>query len=104
MKANDRVRQNFHALNNDIPPIYGLRKDHKPGDNPPPLRPVCGAVTSCNSRISYFLAQFLTPILQDAETTCESSEDLIAKLNECNEKIDMADCCIGISLSNFKLY
>ena len=96
--ASDRVSNNFQSSNNDIPPIYGLRKDHKDHDDMftgPPLRPVCGAVTSCNYRISYFLSQVIKPLIQISPETCDSTEDLLSKIKKVNENEDLRGCIIG---------
>ena len=98
LQGNSRLRNNFISTNNDVAPLYGLCKDHKPMDNEvlgPPTRPVCGAVTSCNYRISYFLSQFLKPLTREAPETCESTEDLLSRIHECNENEDLQDCIIG---------
>ena len=59
--ANYRVRSSFQATNNAISPEYGLRRDKVFNDviKGPPTRPVCGASSSCNFRISYFFSNIL---------------------------------------------
>ena len=94
MQANNRAGKNFISKNNDVPPLYGLRKDHKPTNNPP-LRPICGAVKSCNVRLSYLMSEFLTPIVESAKTTCDSTEDLLAKIKQCNDHQDLSNCYVG---------
>ena len=57
MKGNDRVANNFQPTNNMIPPMHGLRKDHKVFDDAikrPQMRPVSGTVVASNCRISHF--------------------------------------------------
>ena len=96
--GDDRLRRNFKAINNQIPPLYGLRKDHKPFDDEfkgPPMRPVCGGIVSCNYRISYFLSQFLKPLIKEAAETCDSTEDLLYRTQYCNENTDLSNCIVG---------
>jgi hypothetical protein len=56
------------------PPVYGLRKDHK--DPPHPVRPVCGATQSPNSRLGVFLSQIINNYVDCAnvKTECHASE------------------------------
>ena len=98
IKADKRVYGAFQATDTDIPPQYGLRKDHKiyeDMDKGPPTRPVCGAVTSCNYRFSYFLSMILKPFIILSEETCESTEDLIHRVNYCNQVEELDDSVIG---------
>ena len=79
MHAKYRVRSFFQATNNAIPPEYGQRKDHKVFNDVikgPPTRPVCGAVSSCNFRISYYFSNILKPFIALAEEACNISEDI----------------------------
>ena len=58
----DRVAGATTSTNTPAPPMYGLRKDHKPHDDKeigPPVRPVCGASDSPNSRLSNFLSRII---------------------------------------------
>ncbi|KAJ8028681.1 hypothetical protein HOLleu_30990 [Holothuria leucospilota] len=85
--AEERVRYNLCTNNNDIPPLYGLRKDHKESKDEiggPPLRPICGAVTSCNRALAYFLCQCIRPLISSAPESCDSTEDLLARIFELN--------------------
>ena len=98
LNATERMTRNFITSNNDIPPLYGLRKDHKVITDEikgPPSRPVCGAVTSCNFRISYFLSQLIKPLIQEAPECCDSTEDLLSKIHVINETEDLTDCVLG---------
>ncbi|KAJ8021804.1 hypothetical protein HOLleu_39101 [Holothuria leucospilota] len=90
-QANNRVRNNLNTTNNDVPPLYGLRKDHKPNKENlggPPLRPVCGATTSCNRNLSYLLSQCIRPLVSSAPETCDSTEDLLSRIRDINMKKD----------------
>ena len=98
LQARERVQSNYQATNNAIPPLYGLRKDHKNHDNiekGPPTRPVCGAVVSSNYRISYFLSSFLRPLIKRAPEICDSAEDLLSRIKSCNESKDLQTSIIG---------
>ena len=59
------------------------------------MRPVCGGIVSCNYRISYFLSQFLKPIIKEATETCDSTEDLLYRTQFCNENEDLGKCMVG---------
>ena len=100
LKFTQRVSYNFQASNNEIPPLYGLRKDHKaipPGSEEvgPPQRPVCGAVVSCNYRISHFISSIIRPIIEQAPEPCNSTDDLLSRIHEVNESEDLTGCIIG---------
>lgn len=87
--ANNRVRNNLITGNNDVPPLCGLRKDHKPdkaGCGGPPLRPVCGAITSCNRNLSYLLSQCIHPLISSAPEACDNTEDLLSRIQRINEE------------------
>ena len=95
MRSSDRVRNNFVSVNNKVPPIYGLRKDHKAYDDPregPPTRPICGAKIASSRKISNFLSMILKPFLKASPTSCESTEDLQSQVNLANStgKLDKA--------------
>ena len=84
--ADERVRRSLQMEGNEVPPQYGLRKDHKQFDDPikgPPLRPVCGAVIGSNYRMSYFLSMILKPYIKQVEEICDSKEK------------DLKNCIIG---------
>ena len=94
----ERMRRNFIAKNNAIPPEYGLPKDHKTFEDQvkgPPVRPVCGAVVSANYRISYFMSMLLKPFVKLAEEACDSTEDLLYRIEKCNQEEDITNSIIG---------
>ena len=98
MKGDDRITNNFQSINNMIPPIYGLRKDHKVFDDAikgPPMRPVCGAVVASNYRISHFLSMILRPLIKESADVCESTEDLLSRIRECNQQENLDKCIVG---------
>ncbi|CAI9732667.1 Hypothetical predicted protein [Octopus vulgaris] len=101
-----RTAYNFQAWNNDIPALYGLRKDHKVTPNPiagPPTRPVCGANIASNYRISYFLSMIIRPIIRMSPDVCDSMEDLLSRINDCNNTCDLTGCMVG-SMDVVSLY
>ncbi|CAI9734365.1 Hypothetical predicted protein [Octopus vulgaris] len=100
-----RTARNFQAWNNDIPALYGLRKDHKGFTDPisgPPTRPVCGANIASNYRISYFLSMIIRPIIRMSPDVCDSTEDLLSRISDCNKTCDLTGCIIQMdhALSN----
>ena len=55
-----RVTWATQSTNSPTPPLYGLRKDHKPTEDEvsgPPVRPVCGANQASNTTLSHFLSK-----------------------------------------------
>ncbi|CAI9723023.1 Hypothetical predicted protein [Octopus vulgaris] len=100
-----RTANNFQAWINDIPALYGLRKDHKVTTDPiagPPTRPVCGANIASNYRISYFLSMIIRPIIRMSPDVCDSTEDL-GWINDCNNTCDLTGCMVG-SMDVVSLY
>ncbi|CAI9725635.1 Hypothetical predicted protein [Octopus vulgaris] len=94
-----RTAKNFQAWNNDIPALYGLRKDHKGFTDPiagPPTRPVCGANIASNYRISYFLSMIIRPIIRMSPDVCDSTEDLLSRISDCNKTCDLTGCIVDI--------
>ena len=75
----ERVNNASTATNVPAPPLYGLRKTHKPVTDPP-VRPVCGANSAPNSRLSHFLSRIVNNFADCAEnrTECRSSEEMRA--------------------------
>ena len=98
MKGDDRITNNFHSTNNMVPPIYGLRKDHKVFKDAikgPLMRPVSGAVIASNYRISYFLSMILRPLIKESADVCDSTEDLLSRIKECNQQENLHKCIVG---------
>ena len=98
IKADERVRRSLQMEGNEVPPQYGLRKDHKQFDDPvkgPPLRPVCGAVVGSNYRMSYFLSKILQPYIKQVPEICDSTADMLARVEKCNQDKDLKNCIIG---------
>ncbi|CAI9734882.1 Hypothetical predicted protein [Octopus vulgaris] len=101
-----RTAYNFQTWNNDIPALYGLRKDHKIITDPiagPPTRPVCGANIASNYRISCFLSMIIRPIIRMSPDVCDSTEDLLSRINDCNNTCDLTGCLVD-SMDVVSLY
>ena len=97
-RNHQRAKNNLLVEGNELPPIYGLRKDHKKVNNEekgPPLRPVCSATNAYNSKIAHLINSFLVNIWKEEEENCASTEELLAEFDKMNiEGIDK-DCFIG---------
>ncbi|CAI9730216.1 Hypothetical predicted protein [Octopus vulgaris] len=90
-----RTANNFQTWNNDIPALYGLHKDHKVTTDPvagPPTRPVCGANIASNYSISYFLSMIIRTIIRMSPNVCDSTDDLLSRINDCNNTCDLTGC------------
>ena len=61
----------------------------------PPTRPVCGAIVSSNYRISHFLSSMLRPLINAAPTVCDSTEDMLYRIRECNQQQDLQNSVVG---------
>ena len=94
-----RVRDSMTVENHGHAPLYSLRKDHKDFDDPvrgPPTRPVCGGSAAFNHKLSHYLGLILRPVWQEAETVCQSTEEMLAAIKKLNESGELdADCTIG---------
>ena len=105
-----RVAGATTSTNTPAPPMYGLRKDHKAHDNKeigPPVRPVCGASDSPNSRLSNFLSRVINDFAGKIgiETECRSSEEMKAAFEQYNnEDEDVRKRCQVISMDVKALY
>ena len=94
-----RVKNSMKVQNHGYAPLYTLRKDHKVVDDPvlgPPTRPVCGGSAAYNNKLSHMLGFFLRPVWQEQNTTCMSTEEMLAAIEEANNsgRID-EDCIVG---------
>ncbi|CAI9743476.1 Hypothetical predicted protein [Octopus vulgaris] len=94
-----RTANNFQAAwNNDILALYGLRKDHKVTTDPiagPPTRPVCGANIASNYGISYFLSMIIRLIIRMSPDVCDITEDILSRINDCNNTCNLTGCMIN---------
>ena len=100
-----RVANATTSTNVPPPPVYGLRKDHK--NLPHPVRPVCGATQSPNSRLRNFLSQIINNFMDcsDCETECRSGEEMRAAFEAFNNLDDETRIkCKTISMDVKALY
>ena len=92
----DRIKTSIKTHNSDFSNIYFYRKDHKPplqktltnGDTTVshPFRPLCDVSDSYSHKFSYLMCTILREITIESTTVCNSSEDLIARIQELNKK------------------
>ena len=94
------MKQAITTEHGPIPPLFGLRKDHKtpsPGqeEKGPPTRPVCGASESVNGPLSHILSEILNIMADELDkeigTECRSTEEMISRIEavngrECSEQ------------------
>ena len=91
-----RIKNSMKVRNHGYAPLYTLRKDHKQVDDPvrgPPTRPVCGGSAAYNNKLSHLLGLFLRPVWQEQETTCMSTEDMLAAMEEANNSGRLDEGC-----------
>ena len=106
----ERVIGATTSTNVPAPPMYGLRKDHKPHTDKikgPPVRPVCGASEAPNSRLSNFLSRIVNDYADsiDIATECKSSEEMKAAFESYNnESPEVKENCQIISMDVKALY
>ena len=75
-----------------LPPLYALRKDHKNTDDPsigPPVRPVCGAVSAYNKKLSHLMS--LAEVWKEEKSVCLNTEEMLADFTELNDSQVMED-------------
>ena len=86
----ERFRRATTMENGTVPPVVGLRKDHKGGEDPP-MREVCQAQEAPNSRLSNFISSILYRIIEEKEskegTALRSTEDALRMVMDCNKKV-----------------
>ena len=85
----DRIKDNMRAHNCAAPPLYGLRKDHKVHEDEvvgPPSRPVCGANSSVNYRLSHLLSIILSEVWQRdrSGSVCMNTEEMMSDISRVN--------------------
>ena len=89
-RGTDRVKNNLLVEHSDTAPLYGLRKDHKVAEDPetgPPVRPVCGATSAYNRKLSHLICKLLKPLWQNNKHSCDNTEDLLAAIRDINSAI-----------------
>ena len=87
-----RVKSSMTSHNSACSKGYGFRKDHKPYQDDvigPPVRPMSDASDAYNHRLAYLICMFLEEVTQNIPTQCESTEDLMARVEEVNR----SECC-----------
>ena len=102
-----RIKSSMKVHNHGYAPLYTLRKDHKPFEDPvagPPTRPVCGGAAAYNSKMSHLLGLFLRPVWMEQETACSSTEEMLAAFHEVNESGVLDQHCVIGSLDVKALY
>jgi len=88
-----RIRNSSQDLGAQAAPLRLLIKDHKPWDGlsnkPIPSRPVVNGKSGYNCHLSEVLSLILGPVSKEAngQEIC-STEELLAKINEINLKIE----------------
>ena len=82
----ERFKDNMISKYSPIAPMYGLRKDHKDLSEPP-MRPVCGASSSNNRKLSFTLSTILSALWKHVsnKTCCMSTEEMAAEISRVNE-------------------
>jgi len=86
------------SSNCPLAPLYCLRKDHKVTPDPvigPPMRPVCGAVTSYNQHLSHLISMLLQEVWKEEPDVCLSTEDLLAGIHKVNSEPKMEEMVVG---------
>ena len=94
----ERIRKNMLNENCEVAPLYTLRKDHKvcvDKTKGPPTRPICGAESCYNGKMSHLLSRILTPVKEESETSCRSTEEMLAAIKTVNENVVGEDVVIG---------
>lgn len=80
-----------------IKSVYTLRKDHKDmRDNKidPLVRPVCGAVSAYNRKLSHLLSFTLTEVGKE-ESVCLNTEEILANFKLLNDSHITEEIVVG---------
>ena len=94
----DRIKRNMLVQDSTLALLYALRKDHKKYDCPvqgPPVRPVCGAASAYNTRLSHLLSMMLTEVWKEAESVCMNTEEMLVEFKRVNREEIREDIIIG---------
>ena len=86
----NRIKNNMITHDCPLAPLYTLRKDHKAMDDEvkgPPVRPVCGAVSAYNQRLSYVVSKILNEVWKEEGSVCISTEDTMAGIKKVNDEL-----------------
>ena len=93
-----RIKGNMLVQDCILPPLYALRKDHKHIVNPvngPPVRPICGAVSAYNRKLSYLMSFILNEVWKEAESVCMNTEEMLADFKRFNVDHITEDIIVG---------
>ncbi|KAJ7323144.1 hypothetical protein OS493_032147 [Desmophyllum pertusum] len=74
-----RIKSNMLVSNYTLAPLYALRKDHKntvDHNIGPPVRPVCGAVSAYNKKLSHLMSFILAEVWKEEESVCLNTEEI----------------------------
>ena len=95
-----RIKMSMQSKNNDPACLYSLRKDHKKSmmrqeqqpdgeivvrNEGPPVRPVCDVSDSISHKLSYLLSNIIDELCS-GDTVCNSTEEMLASIEKCNER------------------
>ena len=92
----NRIKNSMKVSNYGCAPLYALRKDHKEDVDQiegPPTRPVCGGNEAYNHKLSHLLGLFLRPVWQNSKTTYQSTEEMLAAIEDVNKRGELDDRC-----------
>ena len=64
-------------------------KQHEDAETGPPTRPVCGATAAHNGKLSHLLSMMLKEVKKLDADSCESTEDILAEIQDLNETSSM---------------
>ena len=84
-KGSDRIKTNMLVKNNDLASLYSLKKDHKNCADAN-KGPVCGATNAYNNKVSHLLSMIIKPLNKFNSSSCSSSEEIMASIQQANEK------------------
>ncbi|PFX24331.1 hypothetical protein AWC38_SpisGene11044 [Stylophora pistillata] len=83
--------------NKDIVVYQTDKKDHKNADDPsigPPVRPVCGAVSAYNRKLSHLMSFILAEVWREEMSVCWNTEEMLADFKELNDsQVTEDDVC-----------
>ena len=95
----DRIQKNMLMSDSQPPPLYTTRKDHKNYDDEivgPPTRPICGATSAANGRLSHMLNVVVSEVWKrDTNTICMSTEEMKSEIDNINTSIKNKRVIIG---------
>ena len=81
-----------------LAPLYALRKDHKNVSDHnvgPPVRPVCGAVTAYNRKLSHLISFILAEVWKEEESVCLNTEEMLVGFKQLNDSHVTEDIVVG---------